>query len=303
VRRKRRGRTAPVRGSKKQLLGRWPDDHQIALTLPYCCFVFAGEADFSIGDAIVRCPENRGLLIPPGTPLSDGTRPHWEGASLDEASSDVLWLKFHPFGVECHSCHTRGHAHYGGGFGERNLVSDRQFFALAELLLDELRYRRAGFESLGRAYLLGLAMLLQRHLDEQGALPRQTFSPSTDTPTAAAAFEPEATLRRVKQYIQNNLGQPLTLQEVAHAAYISRSKLAALFREQTGQTIWEYVTALRMQEAKAMLAETEISVENIARLIGFPNASHFATRFSRSAGMSPSAFRAQKRSQGGSGSG
>src|SRR5690606_10964096 len=72
--RKRRGRAVPVRRSN-QVVAQWPGDHQIALSLPYGCFVFAGEADFCIGDAVVRCPQNRGILIPPGTPISDGSRP------------------------------------------------------------------------------------------------------------------------------------------------------------------------------------------------------------------------------------
>jgi AraC-like DNA-binding protein len=300
--RKRRGRAISMRESK-QVVAQWPDDHQVALSLPYGCFVFAGEADFCIGDAVVRCPQNRGVLIPPGTPISDGSRPHWERAHLERAYSDVLWMKFHPFGLECHTCHTRGRTHYGGGFGERNFIADRQFFTLAEMLLDELLYRRSGFEVLGQAYLLGLVTLLQRHLEEHGALPQQAFSYTSEEGAGIASSEPELTVWRAKQYIQNNLGKSFTLQEVAHATYASRSKLAALFREQTGQTLWEYVTALRMQEAKVMLAETEITIENIGRLMGFPNSSHFATRFSRYAGVSPSAYRAQNRRRDTRGSG
>jgi AraC-like DNA-binding protein len=294
VPRKRRGRAESVRGSQT-VIRRWRDDHQIALSLPYFCFVFAGEADFYIGDAILRCPQNRGVLIPPGTPLSDGSQPHWERDQLENAHSDILWIKFHPFGMECHTCHTRGSTHYGGGFGERSMISNRQFFVLVEMLMEELLYRRPSYEVLSRAYLLSLFTLLKRHLEEEDALPRQAHSHFFDKTSETPALGPEVTLRRITQYIQNNLGNSFTLQDIARAAYISRSTLAALFREHTGQTVWEYVTEQRMAEAKAMLTQTDISIENIARLIGFPNPSHFATRFARYTGVPPREFRLQTR--------
>ena len=50
-----------------------------------------------------------------------------------------------------------------------------------------------------------------------------------------------------------------------------------------------------IEEAQAMLAETDVSIENVGRLIGFPNPSHFATRFTAVAGMPPSEFREWKR--------
>src|SRR5690349_14283032 len=48
VPRKRRGRGNAVHGGKQQVLTRWPEDNMISLRLPYCCFVFSGEADFRI---------------------------------------------------------------------------------------------------------------------------------------------------------------------------------------------------------------------------------------------------------------
>jgi hypothetical protein len=162
-----------VRGSEEQVLTRWPEDHLISLRLPYCCFVFSGEADFRIGDAVLQCPQGHGILIPPGTPLSDGASPHWERDGIQNAESDILWMKFYPFGVECHTCHTRGQEHYGGGFGERSVVSDRQFFVLCELLADEMNYRREGFETLSSAYLLAILALLLRHLEQDEDLPHR----------------------------------------------------------------------------------------------------------------------------------
>lgn len=295
VPRKRRGRGNAVRGGKQQVLTRWPEDHLISLRLPYCCFVFSGEADFRIGDAVLQCPQGHGILIPPGTPLSDGASPHWERDGIQNAESDILWMKFYPFGVECHTCHTRGQEHYGGGFGERSVVSDRQFFVLCELLVDEMSYRREGFETLSSAYLLAILALLQRHLEKDQALPRQELPQDLAAREELAAARPETTLRRAQNYIENNLGKPLTLQEIARASYISRAKLAVLFRDHLNQTVWDYVTARRIEEAKGLLSETDMSIENAGRLIGFPNLSHFCTRFAKVVGQPPGEFRLQNR--------
>lgn len=295
ISRTRRGRKVSMRGNKGQVVARWPAEHQIALSLPYACFVFDGEADFSIGDAIVRCSSNRLILIAPGTPISDGSQPHWEREGIENAHSDILWMKFHPFGVECHTCHTRGAAHYGGGYGERNFITDRRLFGLVEMLLEELQYQRSDYEKLSNACLVALAALLKRHVEQEETLPRMAFFHAAPQSSNSAAPEPEHTIRRIKEYIHNNLGNSFTLQDIARATYISRSRLAMLFHQRTGQTVWEYVTALRFREAKAMLTETEMPIENIARLIGFPNPSHFSTRFSRAEGLSPSHFRLQSR--------
>jgi AraC-like DNA-binding protein len=293
--RKRRGRGHAVRGGKQQVLTRWPADNLISLRLPYCCFVFSGQADFRIGDAILQCTQGHGILIPPGTPLSDGASPHWEREEIQNAESDILWIKFYPFGVECHTCHTRGQQHYGGGFGERSVVSDRQFFVLCELLADEMSYRRDGFQTLSGAYLSAILALLKRHLDKDEALPRQELVQDLAAREELAAARPETTLRRAQSYIENNLGKPLSLQEIARASYISRAKLAVLFREQTSQTVWEYVTERRIEEAKSLLRDTDMAIENVGRLIGFSNLSHFCTRFMKVVGQPPGEFRLQNR--------
>lgn len=272
------------------VLGRWPKSKLIALPYPYFCFVFNGEADLHIDDALVSCPANHGILIPRGTPLSDGSSPHWERPPSEGTHSDILWLLMRPFGAECHLCHTRGQRHFGGGYGERTLISNRRLFQLTAMLIDEMTQRLPGHEKVAASYWRALLQLLIRHTESGESLPHQTVTTTAHEIHEAPRGEDSA-VQRAQRYIEENLGKSLTLEEIAHAAFVSRAKLARLFQEQTGTTVWQHVTERRLKEAKSLLLETDISVVNIARLIGFSHASYFCTRFAQLNGCPPNEFR------------
>jgi AraC-like DNA-binding protein len=291
--RPRRGRRE--RSNTSVVLARWPESKQIALQFPYLCFVFGGEADIGIDDAVISCPADHAILIPHGTPLTDGSIAHWERLQIESASSDIFWMLLRPIGVECHLCHTRGDRHFGGGYGERVLISNRRLFQLSEMLIDEMAQKLPGYEEVAAAHWRALLMLMQRHLESGKAMPHQ--APAHGGSELAQTYgEPASTIERAQRYIEDNLGKPLTLEEIAHAAFVSRAQLAQLFRQKTGTTVWQYITERRFEEAKTLLLESDISVFNIARLIGFPHASYFCTRFAQLHGCSPNEFR--RRAQG-----
>jgi AraC-like DNA-binding protein len=109
--------------------------------------------------------------------------------------------------------------------------------------------------------------------------------------------EPQLIVRRAQQYIDSNIGNPLNLQEIAHASYVSRARLAKLFRDHLG-SVWEYVTRRRIEEAKVMLVETDIYVYEISRLCGFSHQSAFYARFLEHTGLPPHEYRLQQRQKG-----
>lgn len=287
-RQKQRGRRET--SSLSAVLARWPESKQISLQFPYLCFVFGGEADVEIDDAIIACPAGHGVLIPHGTPLTDGSTPHWTRPHREHAESDILWMLLRPLGVECHLCHTRGDQHFGGGFGERLLISNCRLFQLGEMLIDEMAQKLPGHAEIAAAHWQAFLGLIQRHIQSGEALPHQ--SPSLGEPEPSRFVgEPATTVERAQRYIEENLGKQLSLEEIAHAAFVSRAQLARLFQEQSGTTVWQFVTERRLEEAKSLLLETDISVLNIARLIGFPHASYFSTRFAQLNGCTPNEFR------------
>jgi AraC family transcriptional regulator of arabinose operon len=105
----------------------------------------------------------------------------------------------------------------------------------------------------------------------------------------------DARVRAAMAFVCTRLDQPLRLADVARSAGISASRLARLFRAQTGASIQEYVEAQRLALARQRLALTDQPIQDIAASLGFANAFYFSRRFTRSAGMSPRAFREKSR--------
>ena len=98
-------------------------------------------------------------------------------------------------------------------------------------------------------------------------------------------------IERVCAYVQGHLTEELTLERVAREAYLSRCYICQIFKSLLGCTFGEYVKRERIQRARALLASTDKSIEEIAAACGFHSATYFATVFKNAMGMTPSAFR------------
>ncbi|WP_020618987.1 response regulator transcription factor [Paenibacillus daejeonensis] len=94
-----------------------------------------------------------------------------------------------------------------------------------------------------------------------------------------------------KSYIRSHLTGSLTLTDVAEAVYVSPHYLSHLFRERAGMTFLEYVTTLRMEEAKRMLKEPGIKIYEVAEQIGYKSWKHFSRVFKEFTGIGPADYR------------
>jgi AraC family transcriptional regulator len=97
-------------------------------------------------------------------------------------------------------------------------------------------------------------------------------------------------LRQVTQFINDNLARSLVLNDIAEAAGISVHRLAHLFKHSTGVAVHQYVVKARIEQAKRLLAETDLSVGEVARQVGYTH-SRFSTLFLRHVGVTPTAYR------------
>jgi len=102
---------------------------------------------------------------------------------------------------------------------------------------------------------------------------------------------PSCRLRRVTEYIQQNLDKDLTLAELAAVVYMSPYHFARLFKYSTGVPPHRFVVGQRIAHARASLATPELSIAQISRRVGFRTASHFATVFRHALGITPGAYR------------
>ncbi|MEW1773638.1 helix-turn-helix transcriptional regulator [Streptomyces sp. NPDC086777] len=88
------------------------------------------------------------------------------------------------------------------------------------------------------------------------------------------------------------VGQDPDLRELPALAGIGEARLAQVVREATGLSPWRHLIALRITEAKRLLATTALSVTEIGYRCGFATPSHFAASFRHATGTSPTRRRA-----------
>jgi len=100
--------------------------------------------------------------------------------------------------------------------------------------------------------------------------------------------------RRLKQtlaYIEDHLSEDLSLSRIALVAGISASHFKTLFRESTGVPVHQYVIKRRLEHAKTLLMEGDLSIAEIALATGFSHQSHLARHMRRTSGLSPRAMK------------
>lgn len=86
-----------------------------------------------------------------------------------------------------------------------------------------------------------------------------------------------------------------TLESLARRAAMGRSHFAERFRDVVGETPHNYVTLWRMQKARALLAESRLSMERVARSVGYDSAASLSRVFKKVVGESPGAYRRHAR--------
>lgn len=102
---------------------------------------------------------------------------------------------------------------------------------------------------------------------------------------------PERRLRHVLAYIEDNLGVGISLPDIAAVAGLSASHFKNLFRESVGLPVHQYVIRRRVERAKSLLGEGDLSISEIAFQTGFAHQSHLARHMRRVLGVSPRALR------------
>ena len=104
----------------------------------------------------------------------------------------------------------------------------------------------------------------------------------------------ESTLQAVNRAIsamRENLGEQLTVDDMARAAMFSKFHFTRIFQRATGVSPGRFLSALRLQRAKHLLVSTSLNVADISLRVGYNSVGTFSSRFTRSIGMSPTTYR------------
>ena len=92
--------------------------------------------------------------------------------------------------------------------------------------------------------------------------------------------------------MEDNIQTPLTIDELADACGTPPSTLKKRFGATMGQPIFRWYRSLRLERARAMLAETDLTVAQVAASVGYANPSKFSHAFLEETGLTPSDWRA-----------
>ena len=96
---------------------------------------------------------------------------------------------------------------------------------------------------------------------------------------------------KVTNYIKRNCNEKLSLDSLAREVYLSKSYLSSMFKEETGISLTEYITKVRIEKSKKLLTENSISISSIALQCGFKDQSYFTKVFKKETGTSPKKYR------------
>lgn len=98
-------------------------------------------------------------------------------------------------------------------------------------------------------------------------------------------------VRNVKKHLKQHYKEGIVLKEVAETFGLTNTYLSMLFKKETGETLKDYLTALKIEKAKELLKETNWQVSEIAKEIGYDNEHYFSRIFKQKTEMTPTGYR------------
>lgn len=98
-------------------------------------------------------------------------------------------------------------------------------------------------------------------------------------------------IKNVTSYINDHAAYSLTLNQLSKIACMGQTKLKKTFKQINGCTITEYIQQARIGQAEFLLSNTELNISQIAKTVGYSNASRFAELFQRNVGILPGEYR------------
>ena len=102
---------------------------------------------------------------------------------------------------------------------------------------------------------------------------------------------PSVLVIKVSNYVQQHLSESIKTEDIAKALFIGRSRLSTDFKKETGMNLSEYITTMKINEAKRMLRYSNKTFLAISLYLGFSSQSHFTNVFKKVTEMTPLEYR------------
>lgn len=198
-----------------------------------------------------------------------------------------------------------------------------EHFIVENVLGELIEMRGDGFVvAIDRQCLLGLVTFeqdgdidwllgeLKSHLKHYLKIPFQVLNSEKltefrDVPDVVARFREASALGKFEtiesggdkaidialQYIQAHYAEELSLERVAAVVFLNPAYFSLLFKQKTGQGYKDYVTSLRLEQAKTLLTGSDLRIADIAERIGYNDVRHFTQMFRKKYDMTPTEYR------------
>ena len=166
----------------------------------------------------------------------------------------------------------------------RILFNDSTILHLAQLLKAEVIKGDVAQEIYIESLRNLLAVHLVRHYTSIGRSQPQKLTKSNYSLT-------HAQIKQLKDFIETNLQQKLSIVQLAAIVHLSPFHFARAFKQATGFSPHNYIIQRRLERAKNLLTLTQLSIQEIGMQVGYRNQSHFTVQFRKHIGTTPAAYR------------
>ncbi len=127
--------------------------------------------------------------------------------------------------------------------------------------------------------------------DRLFALLRKTIISETEVLMEQQHSAGTRPIRLAKEYVLQHYQDPITLEKVCEEVELSVSYFSSLFKKETGENFVRFLTRTRMERAKELLAQTNLSVAEICMQVGYSDLKYFTQTFRKETNLSPGQYR------------
>jgi AraC-like DNA-binding protein len=230
-------------------------------------YIVGGKGQFLIQDQLYPVNVNNLVIINPNV-------------THTEVSLNAQPLEYIVLGIEGIELKTSATAN--GQFSILDQFESVEISGCLRNILREMELKSTGYEDVCQAYMEILIIRLMR--STALAVPSESQAVSTNRQCAA-----------VRRYIDLHFKEPLTLEQLAEEGHMNKFYLSHAFKKEYGLSPINYMITRRIDESKYLLAETDLSMSQIAQLLGFSSLSYFSQVFHRTQDITPKEYRQSQR--------
>lgn len=100
-------------------------------------------------------------------------------------------------------------------------------------------------------------------------------------------------IETIKKTVENRYSEEISVEEIAAEVYLSPSYATTLFKNETNETIIQYLTGIRIKKAMELLQDDTIKIYEVSQRVGYSNITYFSSLFKNHVGITPKEFRAK----------